>query len=127
MPLPHINLATFLLTNEGKTVEDYTGWCSTVADNVTNEFGGSIVYVDGEACDLYDWRYHAVPLVNGKIHDAWLEAWHQISEPLPLPEWLVKMFGKDEEISVTIDGDDIYSGLTQNFNCDYTSQDANFV
>lgn len=110
-----INLAVHLLAEEGKDIEDYDGWCSTVSEMVNERYGGSIVYVDGEALLQYDWGYHMVPMVDGKIHDAWLAGWHQIYEPLPLADWLVKMFGTEEKIAVTIDGTDIYEGLPQNF------------
>lgn len=113
--LPNVNLATHLLATMGDSIEDWDGQCSSVADMVIENFGGDLVYVDGDAVNQYDWCYHAVPMVDGKIHDAWLAGWHQIYEPQLLPDWLVKMFGTEHEIEVTMDGKAIYRGLPQNF------------
>jgi hypothetical protein len=54
-------------------------------------------------------------MIDGKVHDAWLEAWHNITEPLPLPEWLVAMFGTEAEIEVMVEGENVYKGLPQHF------------
>ncbi len=116
LAFPNVNLALDFLDSTGKTIDDYTGWCSTVSDEVLKRHEGSVVYVDGEAVHEYNWCYHQVPLVNGKIHDAWYAAWNQDFEPLSLEDWLVKMFGTEDEIGVTIDGTDIYEGLPQHFN-----------
>ena len=115
--MPHFspNLATRLLYLEGEDIESKDGQCSDVADMVLEVYDGELVWVDGDALDQYGWWYHAVPMVDGLIHDAWLEGWHQISEPLPLSEWLVKMFGTEDEIAVTLGGDEVYKGLPQNF------------
>lgn len=114
-PLPNINLSTFVLQAEEKTIEDYDGWCSSVCDTVLKNFGGSTVFVDGNALLQYGWCYHKVPMVNGLIHDAWFAAWHLVPEPKPLHEWLIDMFGTEDEIEVMVDGENIYSGLPQNF------------
>jgi len=108
------NLAVYVLESSGKTIEDYDGWCGDVAQFVLNRYEGSMVHVEGPALDQYAWWYHMVPLVDGKIHDAWFAEWHS-PEPLTLEEWLVQMFGTEDEISVMVEGEDVYAGLPQNF------------
>jgi hypothetical protein len=115
MNLPVRNLAVQILEEEGADIQAYDGQCAEVTDMVLNRYTGEMVWVDGPAVDQYGWWYHAVPFVDGLIHDAWLAGWHEIPEPQPLEEWLIKMFGTDEEISITISGAEIYSGLTQNY------------
>ena len=115
LPLPNVNLATHLLASMGEDINDYDGLCADVTDMTLRAYDGHYIYVDGDALNQYDWWYHAVPMVNGMIHDAWLDAWHQIPEPQTLQDWLVKMFGTEDEISVTIDAEDVYTGLPQNF------------
>jgi len=113
--LPNTNLALHLLDAENKTIDDYSGWCSTVCDMVLQEYGGNKVFVDGNAVSQYGWWYHDVPMVDGKIHDAWYAVWNSDFTPLSLSEWLVKMFGTEDSIGVMIDGENIYEGLPQNF------------
>lgn len=110
-----MNLATQLIRENGEDLDDYFGECSQVTEMVLERYDGEMVWVYGDAVAQYDWWYHAVPLIDGKIHDAWLEGWHGISEPLTLANWLVKMFGTEEELEVTIGGEAIYRGLPQNY------------
>jgi hypothetical protein len=115
LTLPIVNLATHFLQSIGESIQEWDGKCSDVADEVMERHGGDLVWVDGDACDQYGWWYHAVPMIDGLIHDAWLEGWHQIPEPQTLENWLVKMFGTEHEIAVTVGGEEIYEGLPQNF------------
>lgn len=114
--LPKINLAVQFLESENSNIEEWDGECYAVCDEVLERYPhGHVVYVDGDAVEQYGWWYHQVPYIDGLIHDAWLAGWQQIPEPLPLEEWLVKMFGTDDEVDVTINGEPIYRGLPQNF------------
>jgi len=115
LTLPILNLAIETLQAEGKTTEDYDGWCGTVAEHTLERYEGQMVHVDGPALDQHGWWYHMVPLIDGKIHDAWLFDFEGIYEPQTMEDWLVKMFGTEDEITVTIDGDDVYTGLPQNY------------
>lgn len=114
LPESKANLALYVLETQGETIEDYDGWCGDVAELVLKRYEGDMIYVDGPALNQYAWWYHMVPLIDGKIHDAWFAEW-QSPEPLPLTDWLVQMFGTEDEINVTIEGEDVYSGLPQNF------------
>lgn len=114
LPESKANLALYVLGERGETIEDYDGWCGNVAELVLKQYEGQMIYVDGDALFWYGWSYHMVPLIDGKIHDAWFGVW-ETPEPLSLNEWLVRMFGTEDEINVTVNGDDVYSGLPQNF------------
>lgn len=113
--LPNTHLAIHYLDSQRESIDDYDGWCSTICDRVLHLYGGQKVFVDGDAVQEYNWCYHDVPMVDGKIHDAWYAVWNQDYEPLSLEDWLVKMFGTEHEIGVMIDAEDVYTGLPQNF------------
>ena len=115
LPLPNVNLANHILAQRGEDIQYWDNHCSQVTDLVLDVYDGQRVHVEGDALDQYSWWYHSVPMVNGKIHDAWLSGWHLVHEPQTLADWLVKMFGTEDEIIVTIDGNDVYTGLPQNF------------
>lgn len=100
------NLATEFLKTHGETTADWDGDCGGLADKLIGP-DDSILYVEG---DEIRWRYHMVPLIKGLVHDAWCDG-----PALPVPEWLSKMFG-DAQITLALNGDDIYSGPANQFN-----------
>ena len=111
------NITKQYLLERGEVINDdkWRGWCGQLADAVaaSTPEAVSIIYVDGRGVWDSDWcwSYHMVPMKDTLIHDAWCPK----DEPLPLREWLLEMFGPDVEVTVTIDADDVFTGLTQDF------------
>lgn len=98
------HLARAYLRSHGQTLEDWDGDCGGLADEVIGS-NDHIIYVE-PACL---WRYHMVPLIAGLIHDAWCDG-----PPIPIKEWLIRLCGRDE-VTVSLDGDDIYTGPANRF------------
>lgn len=98
------NLAAAFLVSRGETVEDWDGVCGELADAVISP-NDHIVHVE-PACL---WRFHMVPLIGGLVHDAWCAG-----PAIPINEWLIRLCGCDD-VTVAIDGVDIYSGPANEF------------
>jgi len=99
-----IHRARQYLKRTNQSLDDYDGICGELANEVMGP-NDHIVYVE-PACL---WRYHMVPFINGLIHDAWCDG-----PPIPIKEWLIKLCGHDD-VTVTIDGEDIYTGPASSF------------
>jgi hypothetical protein len=100
-----MNLATEYLAAKQETVADWDGVCGELANAIFSD-GDHIIYVEGDI----RWTYHMALFRDGLVHDAWCEG-----DALPLREWLLKMFGGDAEVEVSLDGADIYSGHVRGF------------
>lgn len=111
-----MNAASQYLLDIGEDVhsERWDGYCGELANEIL-QGNDKMIYVSGPAVDSVGWNYHMVIYRDGKIHDAWLEDWHGISEPVSFYKWLVTMFGTSEKIEITIDSEDVFLGLPQNF------------
>lgn len=104
-----MNVATHYLKTFGETTDDYVGCCGELA-NVLCQKDDHILYVEGDAVFVYGWRYHMALLRDGLVHDAWCEG-----DALPVKEWLIKMFGPDLGVEVSLDGDTIFTGRCKDF------------
>jgi len=98
------HLAREYLQANGQTVDDWDGDCGGLANEVIGP-SDDIIYVE-PACL---WRYHIAPLIDGLVHDAWCDG-----PPIPIKDWLIRLCGHDE-VTVTINGVDIYSGVASEF------------
>jgi len=101
--------ARAFLEARGETTDDWEGTCGELANEIVRP-DDDIIYVEGCA----RWRFHMVPLIDGLIHDAWCEG-----PPLPIAEWLAKMFW-GEEIELSLNGETIYTGTAH----EYSSRNA---
>lgn len=115
-----MNFATEYLRANHETVYDWSGCCGELVSKLEQD-GDGVIYIEcplvggRREClenprDSRFWRYHMVLLRDGLVHDAWCKG-----PALPVREWLVKMFGKNLSVEVSLNGDIIFTGLTQDF------------
>jgi hypothetical protein len=98
------NKAKEYLRANNETVEDWDGFCGSLADEVVGD--GKMLYVEGDIA----WRYHMVPLIDGLVHDAWCEGEHARE----VADWLRTMFG-NAVIELSRSGETIYEGPADKF------------
>lgn len=105
-----MNLALAYLAHSGETLGDYDGFCMELVDQVQQWKGlerGTLWIEDSEGGVLTPparqtrWKYHAVLVVDGLVHDAW----HP--EVLPVAEYLEQVFPNHPRLSVELDGERI--------------------
>ena len=99
------NLAAKYLRDHGETIEDYDGVCGELSNAIGGE-SDHMLWVEGDI----PWRFHMVLLREGLVHDAWCEG-----DALPPREWLIRMFGAQAWVEVSLDGDTIFEGSCQDF------------
>lgn len=96
------NLAKAWLREAGHSLGEFDGYCLDLADEISQWLGKrSIAHTTlwiGPASHgfgwitahyprrKYEWTFHVVVRSGGLVHDAWLR------EPMPLPEYLAKVF-----------------------------------
>lgn len=96
-----VNLAVRYLKDHGETLEEYDGFCGELVDAIIHWMGEQrvrIMYLKGD-CDGIGpdccWSYHMVPVIDGRVHDAWFPAL-----VVPPDEYLLAAFpGQDPEVS----------------------------
>jgi hypothetical protein len=104
-----MNHARQYLVDNNETLDDYEGCCGELANRV----GGTddpVLYVEGDAVFAAGWDYHMVPLCEGLVHDAWCEG-----NALPPRAWLLKMFGAELLVEVSLNGETIFDGPCAEF------------
>lgn len=87
-----MNRAQEWLLARGEDRNEYN--CVELAGQVAEAYGGVIVYAESERGLLHHvgepndpWKYHGVTLIEGRVHDAWLEG-----EPPTLEEFPSRAF-----------------------------------
>ena len=100
-----MNLSTAYVREHGG-MDAFQGLCLLVAVRVAEQHGGQVAVVrcqDGSR--LFpaqldygvDWRYHAVPVVDGLAHDAWTSG-----DAMPLHGWLAHQFPSHDLVVSTL-------------------------
>lgn len=74
-------------------LEEFEGWCLELTDAVMWEFeDGTVDVLWVDLVGHPHWKYHAVPVIGGVVHDAW-----NPGVMLPPPQYVERVFGKRAE------------------------------